>query len=224
VARILIVEDEAPLARALRRGLADELHAVDVVGDGNEAMWAARSGAYDLVVLDLSLPGLSGMEVCRRLRRAGSKVPIVMLTARDAPADVVRGLDAGADDYVTKPFEFEVFLARVRAALRSRATAAASRFVVEDLVVDTARHQAQRAGEELHLTAKELALLEYLAVHRGEVVPKSRLAEALWERDCDPDSNALEVHLAALRRKLDRGRATPLLHTVRGLGYVLRTP
>jgi DNA-binding response OmpR family regulator len=219
--RILVVEDETALAAALRRGLEEELFAVDVVADGEEALWAARSGAYDLVILDLLLPRVSGMDVCRKLRREGAAVPILMLTARDSTRDVVGGLDAGANDYLTKPFAFEELLARVRALLRTTVVARASVVEVGDLRVDTKAHRVSRAGDEIELTAKEFQLLEYLAVHAGEVVSKDRLAGALWAHDCEPDSNAIEVYVAHLRRKIDRGRA-PLLVTVRGAGYVLR--
>jgi DNA-binding response OmpR family regulator len=222
--RILVVEDEPALAAALRRGLEDELFAVDVARDGEEGLWAARSGAYDLVILDLLLPRLPGMEVCRRLRGEGARVPILMLTARDSTRDVVLGLDAGASDYLTKPFAFEELLARVRALLRRTTAARTSVVEIGDLAIDTAAHRASRAGEAIELTAKEYQLLEYLAVHEGEVVSKGRLAEALWAHDCEPDSNAIEVYVAHLRRKIDRGRAVLLLQTVRGAGYVLRVP
>ena len=220
--RILVVEDETAIAAALRRGLEDELFVVDVANDGEEALWAARSGAYGVVILDVLLPRLSGMEVCRRLRREGVAVPILMLTARDATRDVVLGLDSGANDYLTKPFAFEELLARVRALLRASSSARATVVEIDDLVVDTAGHRVTRGGEEIDLTAKEYQLLEFLAVHEGAVLSKERLSEALWAHDCEPDSNAIEVYVANLRRKIDRGRAKPLLHTVRCAGYVLR--
>ena len=222
--RILVVDDEAALAAALRRGLEDELFAVDVARDGEEALWAARSGVYDLVILDVLLPKLAGTEVCARLRREGVNVPILMLTARDATRDVVSGLDAGANDYVTKPFVFEELVARVRALLRTASSAHAAVIEIDDLRVDTAAHRVTRRGEEVELTAKEYQLLEVLAVRRGEVVPRSRLVEALWAHDCEPDSNAIEVYVAHLRRKLERNRGAALLHTIRGAGYVLRAP
>ncbi len=222
--RILVVEDEAPIAAALRTGLEDELYAVDVARDGEEAVWAARSGAYDLLILDLMLPRLSGMEACRRLRREGVAVPILMLTAKDATRDVVAGLDAGANDYVTKPFAFEELLARVRTLLRGAGAARSSVVEVGDLRIDTAGRRVSRGGDEIALTAKEYQLLECLALHKDEVLSKERLAAALWAHDCEPDSNAIEVYVAHLRRLVDSGRAAPLLRTVRGAGYVLRTP
>jgi DNA-binding response OmpR family regulator len=222
--RILVVEDEKPLAAALRRGLEDELYAVDVVHDGEEALWAGRSGTYDAVILDLMLPRLSGMEVCRRLRREGSTVPVLMLTARDSTTDVVLGLDSGANDYLTKPFAFEELLARVRALVRMAASARGTVIEIGDVRIDTAAHRVSRGGADVELTAKEYQLLEYLAVHRGEVVSKGRLSDALWPHDCEPDSNAIEVHVARVRRKIDRGRDRPLIRTVRGAGYVLKDP
>lgn len=222
--RILVVEDEPSLAAALRRGLEDELFVVDVATDGEEALWAARSGAHGVVVLDVLLPKLSGLEVCRRLRREGVGVPILMLTARDATSDVVLGLDAGANDYLVKPFAFEELLARVRALARTKAVARASVVEIDDLRVDTAARRVFRGDAEIELTAKEYQLLEHLALHEGAVASKERLAEALWADECGPDSNAIEVYVANLRRKIDRGRARPLLHTMRGAGYSLRKP
>lgn len=222
--RILVVEDEPALAAALRRGLEDELHAVDVAGDGEEAYWAASSGDYDLVLLDLLLPRLSGLEVCRRLRRAGRTVPVLMLTAKDATRDVVLGLDAGANDYLTKPLAFEELLARVRALLRGASSAQSAVVRIADLRVDTAAHRVWRGTDEVELTAKEYQLLSCLALHAGEILSKERLSQAAWAHDCEPDSNSIEVHVASLRRKIDRGRDRPLLHTVRGAGYSLREP
>lgn len=220
--RILVVEDEAVIADALQRGLEDELYAVDVASNGEDGLHAARSGAYDLVVLDLLLPGLPGLEVCRRLRARGTTTPVLMLTAKDATRDVVAGLDAGANDYLTKPFAFEELLARVRALLRSSSRSLAAVVRLGPLTVDTTAHRASLGERLLDLTAKEQQLLEYLAVHRGEIVSKDRLAQALWPHDCEPDSNALEVHVATLRRKLaGPENASGLLRTVRGAGYVL---
>lgn len=220
--RILLVEDEAPLARALVRGLADERYAVDVCEDGEEGLWAASGPEYDLVVLDVMLPGLSGIEVCRRLRDDGRDVPILMLTARDAPADVVRGLDAGANDYLRKPFAFDELLARIRALLRTRSPARTSRLEVAGLVVDLPGRRVLQEGTEIPLTAKEFLILEYLALHAGEVVSKSRLAEAAWSRDELPDSNVIEVYIGNLRRKIGREDGPGPIETVRGAGYVLR--
>lgn len=222
MARILIVEDEPAIAEALRQGLSDEMHVVDVADDGPEGLWAAEGGAYDVVVLDLMLPGIDGVEICRRLRGKGVDTPILMLTARDTIHDIVGGLDAGAHDYVTKPFRFEEVLARVRALLRTRAGALANVVEVGDLRVDTVAHRAWRGPAELVLTAQEWRLLECLALRAGQIVSRDRLTEALWSHDSDPESNVLEVLVSSLRRKMDGDCVPRLIHTVRGAGYVLR--
>lgn len=222
MSRILIVEDETALAEALARGLREERYVVDVCRDGEEGLWAAVGDEYDLVLLDLMLPGLPGLEVCRRVREAGLQVPILILTARDGTGDVVAGLDAGADDYLRKPFAFEELLARIRALLRSRATARSTRLKIADLEIDLAARSVRRGGSEVSLTAKEFQILECLALHEGGVVSKDRLAETAWARDELPDSNVIEVYIANLRRKIDGGREGRLIQTVRGAGYVLR--
>ncbi len=222
MARILIIEDEPRIALAVQRGLQDELHAADVERNGSDGLRAVETREYDLVLLDRMLPGLAGLEVCRRIRRGGSAVPILMLTAKDTAEDVVAGLDAGADDYLTKPFAFAVLIARVRALLRRSAGQASPRFTVGPLEVDSASHRVWRDGVEISLTAKEFQLLEVLVRKRGTVLSKLRLAETVWERDAEPESNAVEVHVASLRRKLDRDRGPQLIHTIRGVGYVVR--
>lgn len=221
--KILVVEDERPLADALRRGLVQERYVVEVVHDGDEADWAIRGGGFDVVLLDIRLPGLSGLEVCRRVRQAGERVPILLLTALDATSDVVAGLDAGANDYLTKPFAFDELLARIRAACRSRA-APGSMVCVGDVAVDTAGRTASVAGEEMVLTTKEFQLLEYFVAHAGTALPHARLASALWPDDGKPDSNSLEVYVGKLRRKIGRGARRPSIATIRGFGYVMREP
>lgn len=222
--RILVIEDEPALCRALAQGLAEQHYVVDTANDGETGLWAARGGEHELVVLDLQLPKLGGLELCRRLRAEGCRTPILMLTARDSTADVVTGLDAGANDYLVKPFEFQELLARMRALLRIGTQATSVELHAADLRLDVASHRAWRDGQALLLTTKELQLLEMLMRHKERVLTRQRLRDALWDHDSDPESNALEVHIAGLRRKIDRDRDAPLLQTVRGVGYVLRVP
>lgn len=225
MANILVVEDEPALVAALQQALTDELHVVEAVFDGEEGLWAARTGGHDLVLLDLMLPGIDGLEVCRRLRAAGNEVPILVLTARDTTRDVVTGLDAGANDFLTKPFALDELLARVRALLRTRSHLLSTVVRVDDLRVDVAAHRVWRGDRELALTARETQVLEYLSLNVGYLVSRSQLTDALWGPDESPDSNVLEVLVSSLRRKLRAAGPEDgprLLHTVRGAGYVLR--
>jgi two-component system response regulator MprA len=224
VARLLIVEDEPALARALARGLSGAAHTVATAADGEAALPAIASGRPEVVILDVMLPKLSGLELCRRVRAAGNHVPILMLTARDAVNDVVEGLDAGANDYLTKPFAFQELLARIRALLRWRAAAGGAELRAGALAVDTARHTALLDGQPLLLSPKEYQLLEALLRRKNTVVSRRQLTDTLWHGDSNPDSNAMEVHVAALRRKLGASAGAPQLQTVRGFGYVLRDP
>jgi DNA-binding response OmpR family regulator len=223
VARILVIEDEIPLARVLKRGLTDELHAVDLEHDGDSGLFAASHTPYELVILDLMLPKKSGHDVCRALRRDKNDVPILVVTAKDTTQDVVDLLDAGADDFLKKPFAFDELLVRVRALLRRAHGARSPRVEVGPLSLEPSTHRAWLHGEELLLTAKELQLLEFLARRPGAVFNKERLLEAIWDRDHEPTPNTLEVHVATLRKKLERDGVPKLIHTVRGVGYVLRS-
>ncbi|GGJ75224.1 DNA-binding response regulator [Streptomyces camponoticapitis] len=216
--RLLIVEDEKRLAVSLAKGLRAEGFAVDVVHDGLEGLHLAGEGTYDLIVLDIMLPGMNGYRVCAGLRAAGNDVPILMLTAKDGEYDEAEGLDTGADDYLTKPFSYVVLVARVKALLRRRGSAGASPVLrIGTLTVDTATRRVHRADTEVALTAKEFAVLEQLAVRAGQIVGKPEILEHVWDFAYDGDPNIIEVYISALRRKL--GATT--IQTVRGAGYRL---
>ena len=219
--RILLVEDEPHAVRILAKGLREQTYAVDVAGDGEGALYQAGVNNYDLIILDAGLPLKDGFEVCRELRAGGSSVPVLMLTARDAVRDRIAGLDLGADDYLTKPFDFRELLARVRALLRRGQVLKPETFEVEDLTLDTRAREVRRGGRRVELTAKEYALLEYMARRVGEVVSRAEIAEHVWDVDFDPFSNLIEVYIQRLRRKIDEGRGSSLIHTMRGEGYRL---
>jgi two-component system copper resistance phosphate regulon response regulator CusR len=219
--RVLLVEDDPRLGQTLAKGLREQAYAVDVAADGERALYLSALNAYDAVVLDVMLPERDGFEVCRVLRARGARVPVLMLTARDTVADRITGLDAGADDYLTKPFAFEELLARLRALLRRGAELLPSRITIGDLVVDTRAQVAHRAGRPIALTTKEYALLEYLARHAGEVMGRADICAHVWDDNHDPFSNTIEVYINRLRRKVDADGAPPLIHTRRGAGYIL---
>ncbi|GAC1321036.1 MAG: response regulator transcription factor [Chloroflexota bacterium] len=222
--RLLLVEDQPKVARFIQRGLEEEHYAVDIAASGEDALAFVDVTSYDLIVLDVMLPGISGVEVCRRLREQRNTVPILMLTARDALEDKVVGLDVGADDYLTKPFAFAEFLARVRALLRRQDTVKTTEIQVADLVLDTASHEVTRAGQVIELASKEYAVLEYLMRRAGQVVTRTMILEAVWSYDFDPGSNVVDVYIRYLRRKLDDPYPVKLLETIRGTGYRLRAP
>ncbi|TDD65518.1 response regulator transcription factor [Actinomadura darangshiensis] len=219
--RLLIVEDEKRLATSLARGLAAEGFAVDTVHDGAEGLHRALGGGYDLIVLDIMLPGMNGYRVCAALRAAGDETPILMLTAKDGEYDEAEGLDTGADDYLTKPFSYVVLVARIRALLRRRTRGAAPAIVLGDLTVDPAARRVFRGDAEVELTAKEFAVLEHLAANAGRVVSKTQIIEAVWDFAYDGDPNIVEVYVSALRRKLDVPFGRRSITTVRGAGYRL---
>lgn len=220
--RLLLVEDEIRLASQLKRHLERESFAVDLVADGAAALARVRSEGYDCILLDLGLPGaLDGMAVCRGIRRAGRAVPLLMLTARDTIADRVAGLDAGADDYLTKPFALEEVAARVRALLRRPRDAQPVVLQVADLHLHTGARVAERGGHRITLTAREFAMLEILMRRAGTVLGRAEISRHVWDENFDPASNIIDVYINRLRTKLDRGFRFPLIHTLRGQGYLL---
>jgi two-component system copper resistance phosphate regulon response regulator CusR len=221
--RLLLVEDDARIARFVAKGLREQAYAVDVAVTGDDALYQAAVNTYDLVILDVMIPGRDGFAVCRELRKGGQRMPILMLTARDAVEDRIAGLDHGADDYLTKPFEFRELLARLRALLRRSGELRPAKITVADLVLDTGAQTATRAGRSVTLTTKEYALLEYLARNAGRVVGRADIAEHVWDETFDPFSNLIEVYINRVRRKIDADSPKPLLQTRRGAGYVLGT-
>lgn len=219
--RILVVEDEPTAAAVLAKGLREHAYAVDIANDGDAALEQAAINQYDLLIVDVLLPGIDGFEVCRRLRADGASVPVLMLTALGRLDDRVGGLDAGADDYLPKPYHFKELLARVRALLRRGPALASAVLSVRDLAIDTRARRVERAGRLIQLTTKEYSLLEYLAKRQGEVVGRADIAEHVWDDSFDPMSNLIEVYIQRLRRKVDDGNDVKLIHTRRGAGYTL---
>jgi two-component system, OmpR family, response regulator len=219
--RILVVEDERRLATLLRRVLLEERHMVDLALDGEKGLLLATSGTYDVVILDVMLPEVDGIEICHQMRNQGVMSPVLMLTARGAVEDRVRGLNSGADDYLTKPFAMEELLARINALLRrrDRPLEMETQLCVGDLKLDLVRHEAQRAGHIIELTAKEFALLEYLMRHPGQVLTRTQIIDAVWSYDSEALSNVVDIYIHYLRDKIDRGFSRSLIKTVRSVGY-----
>ncbi len=219
--RILIVEDDVRLAAVVSRGLRKHAYAVDVATDGEEGSFFAETNSYDLLILDVMLPKKTGFELCRELRANGSELPILMLTARDAVADRVSGLDAGADDYLVKPFDFDELLARVRALSRRRPIFLNQQIAVSDLILNQTTRTARRGQRAIGLTTKEYALLEFLMENAGRVLTREQIAEHVWDINFDAFSNVIDVYVGRIRRKVDMEDETPLVHTRRGTGYLL---
>ena len=219
--RILLVEDDVAIAQSLKEGLEDEAYAVDVAHDGDEGYRTAMADDYDVIILDVMLPEMNGYEVCRALRKDGNQTPILMLTARDAERDIVEGLDVGADDYLAKPFSFEVLLARLRALLRRPNEKLEEVLRVGDLTLDPSLKKVTRANQEISLTAKEYAVLEYLMRNAGKVLSKEQIISHVWDFDADILPNNVELFVMFLRRKIDKPFDSKLIHTVPGFGYKL---
>jgi len=219
--RILVVDDDRHHTEIIARGLRKLSYAVDVAFDGDEGLFFAQTIEYDVLVLDLMLPNRSGFDICRILRDGGSDVPVLMLTARDAVSDRVKGLDSGADDYLVKPFDFGELVARVRALLRRRTPHAAPVFRVGDLEVDAGAQKAKRGARLISLTAREFALLETLARNAGRVVSRAEIVERVWSNSFDESSNVIDVYIRRLRQRVDDGEPCRLIHTLRGSGYTL---
>lgn len=219
--RVLLIEDDVTIARLLKEGLEDESYAVDVANDGSEGYRTAVADDYDVIILDIMLPEMNGYEVCRALRNDGNKTPILMLTARDAERDIVEGLDTGADDYLAKPFSFDVLLARIRALLRRPNEKLEEIFQVGDLKLDPSSKKVTRASQEISLTAKEYGVLEYLMRNKGKVLSKEQIISHVWAFDADVLPNNVELFIMFLRRKIDKPFKLKLIHTVSGFGYKL---
>lgn len=217
----MLTEDDADIARVIAKGLREHGYAVDIAGDGEQALYNAEVHSYDVVILDVRLPLKDGFSVCRELREQSFRSPILLLTAMDDPEDVICGLNCGADDYVTKPFDLPILLARLHALLRRAQLTRPEAMAVEDLTLNPQDHTASRAGRVIRLTAKEYALLELLMLHRGEILDREVIAEQVWGSHFDAFSNVIDVYINRLRKKIDQGFEKHLLHTRRGEGYVL---
>ncbi|MDF7810791.1 response regulator transcription factor [Hymenobacter sp. YC55] len=222
--KILLVEDEPKVASFLHKGLTEQQHSVEVATDGPTGLRMALAGSHDLIILDNLLPGLSGLDVCRQVRALNSAVPILMLTALGETDDKIKGLDAGADDYLVKPFAFQELLARVRALVRRRPESNSSAAILHlaDLTLDPSSKRVQRAGQPIQLTAREFSLLEYLLRHKGRVISRVDILEHVWETSFDTGSNVIDVYINFLRKKIDKDFTPKLIHTLVGMGYVMK--
>ena len=221
--RLLVIEDEKKVARFIKKGLEEEGYAVDLAFDGEEGLAMVLDLVHDLIILDIGLPKIDGLQVLKKLRERKVPTPVLLLTVRATIEDKVLGLDSGADDYLTKPFAFQELLARIRALLRRKAEAGPPLLQVEELVLDPARHLVTRGGERIDLTSKEFALLEYFMRNAGRVLSRAMISEHVWDYDFDTETNVIDVYVNYLRRKIDSGREKKLIHTVRGSGYVFKS-
>jgi two-component system copper resistance phosphate regulon response regulator CusR len=219
--RILLIEDDSRMANVIAKGLRENSYAVDLAADGDSGLYQSSINDYDLILLDVLLPERDGYQVCRELRNRGNTTPVLMLTARATIDDRITGLDAGADDYLTKPFSFRELLARVRALMRRETQLRFDVLKISDLTIESASHHVWRSGQEIQLTAKEYALLEYLARRAGQLVSRAEIASHVWDDSFEPFSNTIEVYINRLRKKIDHGYSNKLLHTKRGEGYIL---
>lgn len=220
--RILVIEDELKIAQFIKRGLKEEGYAVDVTGDGEEGHFLLSSNEYDAIILDLMLPKIDGLTLCRTLRKEGNQTPIIMLTAKDTVKDKVKGLDSGADDYLPKPFAFEELLARVRVVLRKKDSRVQTQLKVDNLTMDLLTHKVTRGEREIDLTVKEYALLEYLMRNAGNIVTRTMISEHVWDINFDTFTNVIDVYINYLRNKIDSNTTDKMIHTVRGKGYLLK--
>jgi len=219
--RILLIEDEKDIASIVKKGLEESGYSVDMAHDGEEGLFMAQNYPADVIILDIMLPIMSGLELLNRLRESGVKVPVLLLTAKDTLKDKIEGLDTGADDYLTKPFEFTELLARIRALIRRSSEVKEAVISIADLEINTANHEVRRSGRLIPLSAREYALLEYMAYHRGSVVSRFEITEHIYSEEFDLDSNVVDVYINFLRKKIDKGFDKKLIRTVRGAGYIL---
>lgn len=220
--RILLAEDEKNLAKIIRRGIEEAGYTVELAQDGEEGLYIAENIPLDLILLDIMLPKVDGLTILRKIRKKGISTPVLLLTARDATSDKINGLDLGADDYLTKPFEFGELLARIRALLRRKSEAKEALIRIADLEINTANHEIKRAGRKISLSAKEYAILECLAYNKNSVISRTSLIEHIYNESFDCNSNILDVYINYLRNKIDREYKKKLIHTVRGAGYILK--
>ncbi len=220
--RILVIEDEKKVASFIKKGLEEEHYAVDTAHDGETGLYLSENNEYDLIVLDLMIPKIDGLEVLRRTRTNKNNVPILVLTAKDSVEDIVRGLDSGCDDYLTKPFEFVEFLARIRALLRRERTEKEPVLKIRDLTLSLVTHKVTRQGKEIELTSKEYALLEYFMRNPNKILTRTMISEHVWDYHFDSLTNVVDVYVNYLRKKIDKGFEHKLIHTIRGVGYLMR--